>query len=144
MASLSKPCSLDTGVPQGSVLGSLLFSLPPILDPYVSVITSHGFSYHCYRDDTQLFLSFPSSDTLIATCISECLADISTWMTAHHLKLNLDKTELLFVPGKDCPHTDWSLSRKCPSVCPSPSTMRNLGVVLANQLCCMANITAVA
>ncbi|KAK0143477.1 hypothetical protein N1851_018389 [Merluccius polli] len=27
-------------------------------------------------------------------------------MTAHHLKLNLDKTELLFVPGKDCLHMD--------------------------------------
>ncbi|KAK0150129.1 hypothetical protein N1851_009106 [Merluccius polli] len=67
-------------------------------------ITRHGFSYHCYADDTQLFLSFPPSATLVATCISECLADISTWTTVHHLKLNLDKTELLFVPGKDCPH----------------------------------------
>ena len=54
----------------------------------------------------QLFLSFPSSDTRIATRISECVADISTWMTAHHLKLNLDKTKLLFILGKDCPHMD--------------------------------------
>ena len=38
--------------------------------------------------------------------MSECLADISTWTTAHHLKLNLDKTELLLVSAKDCPHMD--------------------------------------
>ena len=39
---------------------------------------------------SQLFLTFPSSDSiLISTCISECLSDISTWTTVHHLKLNL-------------------------------------------------------
>ncbi|CDQ78690.1 unnamed protein product [Oncorhynchus mykiss] len=38
----------------------------------------------------------------VATHTSGCLADISTWMSAHHLKLNFDKTELLFLPGKTC------------------------------------------
>ncbi|CDQ88010.1 unnamed protein product [Oncorhynchus mykiss] len=39
-------------------------------------------------------------DKPVVTRISACLADISAWMSAHHLKLNLDKTELLFLPGK--------------------------------------------
>jgi len=34
------------------------------------------------------------------------MPDISKRMTANHLKLNLDKTELLFMPGKDCPQMD--------------------------------------
>ena len=40
-----------------------------------SVISSHGLSYNCYTDDTQLFLSFPPSNTQVATLISACLAD---------------------------------------------------------------------
>ena len=63
-----------------------------------------------------LFLSFPYSDSLLAARISECLADISTWTTAHHLKLKLDKT----VPGKECPYIDLLVIVKDIMVCPSP------------------------
>ena len=60
------------------------------------------------------------------------------------LKLNLEQTELLLVPGKDCPHMDLLVTVEDIAVCPS-ATARNLGIVLDNQLCCTANIhTAVA
>ena len=35
--------------------------------------------------------------------ISACLADITSWMARYHLKLNLDKTELLYIPHKTSP-----------------------------------------
>ena len=77
---------------------------------------------------------------LIATRISDC--DISTWMSTHHLKLNVNNTELRFLPGKDCPHMDLLVTVEDAVVGPL-TTARNLGVILDDQLRCTANITAV-
>ena len=82
-----------------------------------SVITSPGFSYHCYTEDT-----------LIATHISECMANIST------------SVQVLMLPGS--PHMDFLVAVDDIAVSPS-STARNLGVVLDNHFCCIANITVV-
>ena len=58
--SVSEPCSLTTRIPQGSILGPLLFSL--YTNSLGSIIHSHGFSYNRNADDTQLILSFPESE----------------------------------------------------------------------------------
>ncbi len=76
-------------------LGPLLFSV--YMASLGSVIQKHGFSYYCYVDDTQLYLSFHPDDLTITARISACLADISSWMKDHHLQLNLAKTELFVV-----------------------------------------------
>ena len=72
----SKVKELRYGVPQGSVLGLILYLLYKL--PIRDIIRRHGLNYHLYADDTQLYLSFKSipaeqagSIAKIEACVSE-------------------------------------------------------------------------
>ena len=99
-------------------------------------------SYHCYTDDTKLFLSFGPSVTQVSTHISVCLRDIQSWMDNHHLKLNPGKMELFSIPALTFPFSDCSISRGDTAVTSSPNA-RNLRVVMDNKLSLSENIAAV-
>ncbi len=118
---------------------SLGFLRDRFLDPSPSPHTLHHWdpsyrhSYHCYADDTQLYLSFQPDDPTVAARISGCLADISAWMKEHHLQLNLAKTELLVVPATPTLQHDFSIQLGTSIITPSTS-VRNLGVIFDDQL----------
>lgn len=86
----SKTSQITSSVPQGSVLGPLLFII--YLLPIGSIFRKYGIHFHWYADYTQLYLS--SKPTSV--CLSNCLS----WFSSNFLKLNRSKTEIILMGSK--------------------------------------------
>jgi len=88
-------------VPQGSFLGPRLFIL--YTAELADVTEKHGVTLHAFADDTQLYLRCRRDDMAsTALQLERCLSDVSHWMSADRLKLNADKTELLWAGSRRC------------------------------------------
>ena len=98
---LSHPAALQYGIPQGSVLGPILFSL--YTNPISSIIHSHSsINHHFYAVDTQLYITLtPTNFSHSIQKLKNCLSDIQNFMSANKLKLNPEKTEFILIGSKN-------------------------------------------
>ena len=148
--SVENTCSekslLQFGVPQGSVLGPLLYTIYTL--PLGDILRQANITYHLYADDTQLYMSFnftdPDSQHACLHKMQHCVSNIKAWMVENKLKLNDDKTEVMFLSSrfyhKFIKLTDFTID----SVLIEPATaVRNIGVMFDNIMTMGEQVTTI-
>ena len=126
---------LAYGIPQGSILGPLLFVA--YSSPLGDLIPRHGVRYHLYADDTQLYLTFTPTreDTDIAQQnMEQCIDCIRAWMSQNFLKLNDDNTEILFFASCFKTHPPFGPVQIGQASILTSDSARNIGMILDSIL----------
>lgn len=134
---LSEPIEANFGVPQGSVLGPLLFTV--YTRPIGRIAQKYGVCYHLYADDSQLYISYdpkvPGDMDRALSVLTACISEIRKWLSENYLKLNDSKTEF-FIAGsrynlRNLPDVSLTIGSHSISV---SKTIRNLGVTLDENM----------
>ena len=139
----SPQVKLICGVPQGSVLGPLLFVL--YAADVLKIANSHGVQIHAFADDLQTYVSCKAADQQSAVSqILACVDDIGGWMSSNRLKLNADKTEFIWLGTRQQLHKiSWQpLVVGGVSVTPVHK-VRDLGVIVDDELTMAAHVSKV-
>ena len=104
---IRKSCSSEAevfyGVPQGSILGPIIFSL--YTTPIGDLIKKCNLRYQMYADDTVLYtkIKIEDEEPLIET-LTLHVKELFGAFTALQLKVNLDKIEILLLSTKKKRH----------------------------------------
>ena len=126
--SVSEMLPLTNGVPQGSILGPVLFTI--YINDLISVITYSQAA--AYVDDSQLYFKFSvSASSSAMAAVNQDLRNISKWCATNALLINPDKTKLVVVGSaqliKKLPPISLSLLGK--TISPVPFA-KDLGVYI--------------
>ena len=136
--SVSHVVKVTSGVPQGSILGPVLFNL--YFKDAEMIAKSHGFSVHSYADDMQCYFELGKNISIdfVSDKITSFLLALKNWMTSNYLKLNKNKTKVIeLLPASHNVNarlvTDVYIDSSCALILPT-SYVKNLGVIFDAKL----------
>jgi len=125
---------VSCGVPQGSILGPLLFVI--FLSDISSVMSNHPVKYILYADDVQMFMSSPPlAVTEAINTMETCVAQLQIWLSSQKLILNPKKSEFIIFSSRHNVQYLTNLSIQIGGHrITSSDSVRDLGVFLDYQL----------
>ena len=118
------------GVPQGSILGPILFSL--YTKEISNIAQSFNINVHVYADDTQLYMKCDENTDF--TIMEKCIQSISNWSNNNFLKLNSRKTKILAVSSQKYSLDKITHLNILGDTIQVDSSVRNLGFILDEYL----------
>ena len=136
-AAVSDHAILKQGIPQGSVLGPILFTL--YTSPLGDICREHDVLFQSYADNQQIYLNFfptqPGGKDKCLQSLVVCISDICLWMRTNLLQLNDDKTELIVLETRPqlSKVGEVSIMIGNDTILTVPS-VRNLGIHFAKEL----------
>ena len=125
---LSSKLTVDCGVPQGSVLGPILFLL------YINDIANSLLKSKCllFADDTSLFHSSKNIQQLEST-LNNDLNNIQEWLLCNKLSLNVSKSSCVTFSPKQKHTRSLQLEINC-EIIKEKTTTKYLGVIVDKHL----------
>ena len=100
--SQSSTKTMESGFPQGSVLGGIKYNM--FSAPVEELVDLHSLNGKYFADDSNLYKSIEikNGSVLHVAEMENCLSDICLWMLKNRMKMNSDKTEVvLFLPKRE-------------------------------------------